>query len=256
MSHASQGFFRELGRRVRARRAAAGLGVADAARAAGVSRRTWTEVEAGRANPSLAVLVGLGEALGCALSELLADLGRPRRRERLALVGLRGAGKSSVGRALALALECPFVELDERIEALAGMPLSDVFALHGPEAFHRYEAEALERVLRGGERVVVATGGSIVDAPATFQRLRETCRTVWLRASPAEHFRRVLEQGDRRPMANRPRAMEELEALLERRGALYGTCDVVVDTDGHPPGAVAELVLADGRCEAAQSPLR
>jgi XRE family aerobic/anaerobic benzoate catabolism transcriptional regulator len=237
-------FLREWGRRVRARREAAGLGVGEAARAAGISRRTWTEVEAGRANPSLLVLLGIAGALGRPVAELLGGLGRPRTRERIALVGLRGAGKSSVGRLLAQALETPFLELDARVEELAGMPLSEVFALHGADAFHRYEAEALEEALKSGERVVLATGGSIVDAPDTFRRLRETCRTVWLRASPAEHFRRVLAQGDRRPMANRPRALEELGELLERRGAAYGACDLRLDTNGRAPEEVAEELVA------------
>jgi len=252
MSIRGQGFLRELAQRVRSRRERAALGVSEAARQAGVSRRTWTEVEAGRANPSILVLLGIADALGETPADLLDGLGRGRHRERLALVGLRGAGKSSVGRALARRLECPFLELDEHVEALAGMPLSEVFALHGAGAFHRYEAEALERVLGSGERVVLATGGSIVDAPGTFQRLRETCRTVWLKASPAEHFRRVIEQGDRRPMANRPRAMEELEQLLASRAEAYAACDLAIDTDGRSPEEIAADVLAAAGDESAR----
>lgn len=232
-------FLRAFGRRVRELRASAGLGVSEAARAAGVSRRTWTEVEAGRANPSLAVLASLAEALGVSLPALLEGLERPRRRERVALLGLRGAGKSTVGRALAQALEVPFVELDQRVESLAGMPLSEVFGLHGSEGFHRLEAEALEQVLAEGERVVLAAGGSLVDAPATFARLLSTCRTVWLRATPAAHFQRVVDQGDRRPMAHRPRAMEELEELLRAREPLYAACERSVATDGRRPADVA-----------------
>ena len=123
------------------------------------------------------------------------------------------------------------------------MPLGEVFALHGAQTFHRLEAEALEAVLAEGERVVLAAGGSIVDAPATFRRLRATCRTVWLRASPESHFRRVLDQGDRRPMANRPGAMEELIQLLARREGAYGACEIAVQTDGREPEEVAREVL-------------
>ena len=231
-------FLRAFGRRVRSLRERADLGVLEAARAAGVSRRTWTEVEAGRANPSLSVLARLAEALSVPPAALLADLERPRGRERVALLGLRGAGKSTVGRALAQALEVPFVELDQRVEALAGMPLSEVFALHGSGAFHRYEAEALEEVLGEGS-LVLAAGGSLVDAPATFARLRATCRTVWLKASPAAHFQRVMDQGDRRPMAHRPRAMEELVQLLRAREPLYAACERAVATDGRRPEDVA-----------------
>ena len=232
-------FLRTSGQRVRARRTELGLGVAEAAAAAGVSRRTWTEVEAGRANPSLTKLLALAEALDLPLADLLAAPTRPRRRERIALVGLRGAGKTSVGRALARALEMPFVELDRRVEELAGMPLGEIFDLHGQEAFHRLEGEALERVLGEGERLVLAAGGSIVDAPDNYQRLRATCRTVWLQAEPEEHFARVLGQGDRRPMADRPRAMEELRSLLAARSPAYGRCDLSVATSGLDPSEVA-----------------
>ncbi len=240
---AQPAFLRAFGRRVRSLREGADLGVLEAARAAGISRRTWTEVEAGRANPSLAVLARLADALSVTPAALLAGLERPKRRERVAMRGLRGAGKSTVGRALARALEVPFVELDERVEALAGMALGEVFALHGTEGFHRYEAEALEEVLAEGS-VVLAAGGSLVDAPATFTRLRATCRTVWLQATPAAHFQRVMDQGDRRPMANRPRAMEELVQLLRAREPLYASCERAVATDGRRPEEVAaELAL-------------
>ncbi|MEM7310475.1 MAG: shikimate kinase [Planctomycetota bacterium] len=243
MSH--QAFLRECGRRVRAQRLAAELGVGEAAAAAGISRRTWTEIEAGRANPSLLVLLAVSDTLGTPLDALLAEAeaARLRTRERVALVGLRGAGKSTVGRALARALECPFIELDQRVEELAGMPLAEIFELHDRSAFHRFEAEALESVLRQGERLVVAAGGSIVDAQANFERLRATCRTVWLQATPEEHFGRVLDQGDRRPMADRPRAMEELQAILDQRTPSYARCELAAVTSGRRPADVAEELL-------------
>ena len=238
-------FLREWGTRVRVLREERGLGVIAAAAAAGVSRRTWTEIEAGRANPSLAVLLGLASAFDLPLPKLMEVEPRlPRAaRARVALLGLRGAGKSSVGRLLARRLEVPFIELDRRVEELAGMPLGEVFELHGPEGFHRYEAAALEGVLARGERLVLAVGGSIVDDPTNFERLRSTCRTIWLRATPEDHFARVLDQGDRRPMADRPRAMEELKSLLERRSPDYGRCEVAVATSGCLADQVADQVL-------------
>jgi len=223
-------FLKELGHRLREARRARARSLADVAREAGVSRRYLTEAEAGRANPSAVVLARLSLALGTPLRELLDVPLRARSGERLALVGLRGAGKSTVGRRLARELEAPFVELDQRVEALAGLDLGAVFELQGADAFHRFEAEALEEVLAEGDRLVLAVGGSIVEAPATFDRLRGACRTVWLRAEPADHYRRVLEQGDARPMRDRPRAMEELEALLRTREPDYAQCELTVDT--------------------------
>lgn len=219
-----------LGRRLRARREAAGLSLSDVAGRSGVSRRHLTEAEAGRANLSVLRLLDLARALDVPVETLVRETEGPR--DRIALVGLRGAGKSTLGLRLALRLEVPFVELDQRVEALAGLRLGEIFGLHGEEGFHRFEAEALEDVLREGERVVLAVGGSVVARPTTFERLRRTCRTVWLRASPAEHFERVQAQGDRRPMADRPRARAELEALLRVREPLYAACDDVVDTRG------------------------
>jgi XRE family transcriptional regulator, aerobic/anaerobic benzoate catabolism transcriptional regulator len=225
-----QGPLSELGRRLRAERLRAGLGVTELARLAGVSRRHVTEAEAGRANLSVGKLFDLAGALGVRAAQLVDFDPRSVRDGRIALVGLRGAGKSSVGQKLALALEVPFVELDRRVEELAGLSLAAIFELHGVEGFRRLEAEALEQVLAEGQRVVLATGGSIVGSPATFARLRRTCHTVWLKARPEEHYRRVLGQGDRRPMRGRPRAMEELEALLAERERAYASCELTLDT--------------------------
>jgi len=219
----------------------AGYSVTELAKVASLSRRYLTEAEAGRANPSLLKLASLAEALGVGVAALVGT--GQRMTERVALVGLRGAGKTTLGKRLALELEVPFVELDERVEELAGLSLSEVFDLHGVKRFRELEAEALENVLREeGERIVLATSGSIIDAPQTWARLRATCRTVWLRAEPEEHMRRVMEQGDRRPMRDRPRAMEELRQLLEERQGRYEECDRVVETGGQASaGLVAEL---------------
>jgi XRE family aerobic/anaerobic benzoate catabolism transcriptional regulator len=234
----TQAFLERLGGRVRALREEAGITVTDLARRSGLSRRFVTETEAGRANPSVASLVRLAEALGESPAGLLPGT-LERRSERVALLGLRGAGKSTVGAALALALEVPFVELDRRVEERAGLELGELFDLHGPEGFRRHEAEALEQVLSEGDRMVIATGGSLVTHARTFERLRATCRTVWLQAEPEEHFARVvLAQGDRRPIEARPRAMEELRAILAAREPLYASCELTLSTSGKSPEAV------------------
>lgn len=221
-------FLRGLGKRVRVARERRTWSVSELAERSGVSRRHVTEAEAGRANISVAKLAALAHALGVTPSELL-DI-PTRAPERIALVGLRGAGKSTLGPKLALQLEAPFVELDRRIEELAGMSIAAIFELHGTLGFRRWEAEALEQVLAEGERVVIATGGSIASAPTTFERLLATCRTVWLRATPEEHLARVAAQGDERPVRGRPRAMDDLRRLLTEREPQYGRCAVHVDT--------------------------
>jgi XRE family aerobic/anaerobic benzoate catabolism transcriptional regulator len=232
----------DLGRRLRESRLRAGLSLTELAERAGVSRRYATDAEAGRANLSVLKLFDLARAAGIPLGDLLATPLAAKRSERIALVGLRGAGKSTVGRALALALEVPFVELDQRVEALAGTTLGEIFSTHGEERFHLLEREALEDVLAEGERVVIATGGSIVASQATFARLRETCRTVWLRAAPEEHYQRVLDQGDRRPMANHPRAMAELKSILAEREPAYVQCEIKVSTSGRSVEALIEAI--------------
>ncbi len=216
-----------MGARLRLLRQEAGLSVTELSAAAGLSRRHLTDAEAGRANLTVVSLMRLARALGQAPRSLL-DL--PATTQRVALVGLRGAGKSTVGKALALALEVPFVELDRRVEDLAGTSLAAIFDLYGAPGFRRLEAEALERVLGEGEGLVLATGGSIVAARATFARLGATCRTVWLKAPAEEHLRRVQAQGDQRPMAGRPRALEELKELLAAREADYARCEIKIDT--------------------------
>lgn len=232
----------ELGRRLRTAREEAGLSVSDLGRRAGVSRRTVTEAEAGRANLSIVKLAELASELGVPLADL-CRVPTVRTGDRVALVGVRGAGKSTIGPRLALALEAPFVELDRRVEELAGMGLHEIFALHGEVGFHRFEAEALERVLSEGERVVLAAGGSIVAHADNFRRLRGACRTVWLHADLDDHFQRVLDQGDGRPMRDRPRARAELEALLTARAPLYAKCEIEVSTSGRTVlDTVAEIL--------------
>jgi XRE family aerobic/anaerobic benzoate catabolism transcriptional regulator len=232
----SQGFLRAVGHRLRSARERAGLSLSAVARDAGVSRRYLTEAEAGRANPTVLILARLSSVLGgnSGQTGTVADFVdiplRIRPSGRIALVGLRGAGKSSVGRELSLALEAPFVELDERVERVAGLSLGQIFDLHGMAAYRRFEAEALEQVLSEGEHLVLATGGSIVTSGETYTRLLETCRSVWLQAAPSVHYSRVLAQGDSRPMENQPRAMEQLAALLKERDSLYRRADMDIET--------------------------
>ncbi len=153
------------------------------------------------------------------------------RRFRIALTGLRGAGKSTLGSLLAQALRVPFVELDKQIERDSGVTLSIIFDLYGPNGYRRMERQALESILAKYPRFVLATGGSLVSDPATYNRLLSECFTVWLRAKPEQHMARVLAQGDRRPMAhNRRQAMRDLRRILWSREALYRQADAVIDT--------------------------
>jgi len=153
----------------------------------------------------------------------------------VALLGLRGAGKSSVGRALARALRLEFFELDTLIEEAAGMELAQLFELQGPTRYRQLERAALRRFLATTQAAVLATGGGIVTEPETFALLRQRCLTVWLRAKPQEHWERVVRQGDRRPMQGNPDAMQELRALLAAREPLYAQAHLTHDTSGTTP---------------------
>jgi XRE family aerobic/anaerobic benzoate catabolism transcriptional regulator len=239
----SQELLRHVGDHLRRARLAAGLTTVELAGRAGVSRRTITKAEAGAANLTLGTLQALAGALETDLVDLVTPDPNVLRRGRIALVGLRGAGKTTIGRRLALAREVPFVELDQRVEELAGLSLAAIFELHGAAWYRKVQGEALETVLAEGENLVLATGGSIVAAPATFARLRKTCHTVWLRARPEDHFARVESQGDRRPMRGRPRALEELKSLLAEREAAYARCAVTVDTSERSADEVAADLL-------------
>jgi XRE family aerobic/anaerobic benzoate catabolism transcriptional regulator len=163
---------------------------------------------------------------------------------RIALVGLRGAGKTTLGQLAAQALAVPFVELDREIERASGMELSEIFAVHGQAMFRSLERQCLETIVARFERVVIATGGSLVTEPATYDLLLSTCYVVWLSAAPDEHMSRVLAQGDLRPMADGPQAMDDLRAILESRTPLYAKADAVVNTGGKSEAQAFATLLA------------
>ena len=265
-------FLTALGERLKLLRARRGLTRKALAKLADVSERHVANVESGVGNASIQFLRQLCTVLNCSLAEMTGDetasspdwlmireilrgrtdeaLARARavlaelfdapasessRRQRIALVGLRGAGKSSLGRMLAGHLNVPFIELSSQIEQLAGCSIAEIHALYGQTAYRRYEQRALEDVIRIHAKAVIATPGGIVSEPATFNMLLSHCYTVWLRASPEEHMSRVLAQGDRRPMSGNREAMEDLKRILESRAQFYSKADHLFDTSDMTP---------------------
>jgi XRE family aerobic/anaerobic benzoate catabolism transcriptional regulator len=258
-------YLRALGEHIRDLRVRRGMTRAILARDSGVSVRYLAQLESGEGNISILRLRQVAQAMAMPLEETirvgpeqaaeltllaqflarlspgqLVEAGnllrgafeKSGRRQRIALVGLRGAGKTSLGRLLAERLKVPFIELDKVIEQTAGIPLSEVFALYGQSAYRRYERRALESLIETHERFVLSTGGSISTEPATFDELLTSCYTVWLKASPAEHMARVVAQGDRRPMGDNREAMQDLERILVGREPMYRKADATVNTSG------------------------
>ncbi|MDM0107981.1 helix-turn-helix transcriptional regulator [Variovorax sp. J22R24] len=259
-----------LGERVRNLRARRGLTRKAVAQAANVSERHLANLEYGIGNASILVLQQVSTALQCSLAELVGDVttvspewllirellehrgeadlrrarialgellgtaaGDPARHRRIALIGLRGAGKSTLGQMLADDLEVPFIELSREIEKFAGCSVREIHDLYGTNAYRRYERRALEETVQIYSEVVIATPGGIVSDPATFNQLLAHCTTVWLQAAPEEHMGRVAAQGDTRPMAASKEAMDDLRRILSGRAAFYSKADVSVDTTGH-----------------------
>jgi len=259
-----------LGERVRSLRSRRGMTRKALALAADVSERHLANLEYGIGNASFLVLLQVTQALQCTLAELIGDVttaspewllirellehrdeatlrrvreaigavlgngaanaGRAQRSSRIALIGLRGAGKSTLGRLLAEDLDYPFVELSREIEKFAGCSISEIQGLYGQNAYRRYERRAVEEAIQIYPEAVIATPGGLVSDAATFNLLLTHCTTVWLKASPEDHMNRVIAQGDMRPMADSKEAMEDLKGILAGRAAFYSKADFRLDT--------------------------
>src|SRR5215831_8404624 len=225
------GVLDQVGRNVRGRRERLGWSQRQLAERAGLSVRFLAQLEHGEGNISLERFAAVAEALGASMSELLETReAAPRSRAHVALLGLRGAGKTTVGKRLAGLLHRPFVELDDLVVGAAGITLAEIFELHGEAYYRRLSRETLRRFLSDSAPAVVATGGSIVNDREALQLLNAQTLTVWLRARPEDHWNRVVQQGDRRPMAENPHAFAELRALLAAREPLYAQAHLIVDT--------------------------
>jgi XRE family aerobic/anaerobic benzoate catabolism transcriptional regulator len=234
LAAADDQFLAAFGKRVRELRERHGLTRKLLAREANVSERYLGQLESGDGNVSIILLRRIAAALHVTLREILPPEQEESagRRHCIALIGLRGAGKTTLGDMLATELSVPFIELDREIERETGLPLSEIFTLYGQAGYRRTERRCLERVLAAHERAVIAVGGGIVSEEDTFQLLLRRCRTVWLKATPEEHMARVIAQGDFRPMAGNAEAMEDLKRILAAREPLYGKADAIVDTSG------------------------
>ncbi|BCO27457.1 shikimate kinase [Rhodoferax lithotrophicus] len=266
-------FLAALGERVRALRARRGMTRKALAQVADVSERHLANLEYGVGNASILVLLQVAGALQCSLGELIGDVttsspewlmirelleqrddatlqrvriaigemlgtggGNAALSPRIALIGLRGAGKSTLGQMLAEDLGFPFVELSREIEKFAGCSVSEIQALYGVNAYRRYERRALEEAIQIYPEAVIATPGGLVSDAATFNELLAHCTTVWLQADPEDHMKRVTAQGDLRPMAASKEAMEDLKGILHGRAAFYSKAQYKLDTSAQPLG--------------------
>jgi XRE family transcriptional regulator, aerobic/anaerobic benzoate catabolism transcriptional regulator len=256
-----------LGKRVRHLRNLRGMTRKVVARDSAVSERHLAQLESGEGNVSIVLLRRIAAALNVSLVELFApeveesaekqmihrfldrlphhrledvvfrlmrdfSPGEKVRRKRVALIGLRGAGKSTLGSKLALEMQVPFIELDGEIKKDTGMPLGEIFSLYGQSGYRAIERRTLTRVLTEQESAVLSVGGGVVSEKETFDYLLSHCYTIWVKARPEEHMSRVLAQGDFRAMAGNDQAMEDLRRILEAREPLYRQADMEIDTSG------------------------
>jgi XRE family transcriptional regulator, aerobic/anaerobic benzoate catabolism transcriptional regulator len=232
----------EIGAKVRSRRTSMRWTLREIAERSGVSARFLTDLEAGKGNISVTRLDDVARALDVPIASLFPS--DDERRPVVALAGLRGAGKSTIGQALAQNLKVPFVELDALIEKHADLSLAELFSLHGEAYYKRLAYQVLLKLLTRDEAIVLATGGSIVTDPESWQLLKRRTHTVWLKASPEDHWKRVLGQGDTRPMANRSSAMADLRSILSQRAPLYSEAAQTIDTSEVRPNRAVRLIAA------------
>src|SRR2546427_6023869 len=232
----------QIGRRVRARRTSMGWTLKEIAERSGISPRFLCDLEAGKGNISVARLADVAEALDVPIVSLVSTDEEEKR--VVALVGLRGAGKSTVGKALAKHLGVRFIELDALIESDTNLVLGELFSLHGEAYYKRRAYDLLVKVLMQNEPMVIATGGSVVTDPETWQLLKRRTYTVWVKATPEDHWKRVLVQGDIRPMANRTSAMGELRSILSLRAPLYAEAAQTIDTSSIRVSEAVRMISA------------
>jgi XRE family aerobic/anaerobic benzoate catabolism transcriptional regulator len=229
-----------IGARVRNERAKRGMTRKMLAAQCQTSERYLAQIETGSGNPSVLVLQSIARAFDLDPVDLLPPgrvrpahiHGAPDRAQRIALIGLRGAGKSTLGGLLAERLGIPFIELDKIIEREHGARVSELFEVYGQATFRRYERDALTRVIAANPAAIIATAGGIAADETTFAQLLDRTHVIWLQASPGEHMRRVREQGDFRPMSHNPTAMDDLVAILDARAPTYGRAHAQLDTSG------------------------
>ena len=232
-----------IGHRIRKRRKNLELTQQALAYDAKVSLRFLSQLESGKGNISVQRLADVCMALGMSLSELFQGVGH-HGKMILSLVGLRGAGKSTIGAALSRDLGIPFLELDHRISASANMTLSEIFDFGGAEYYHQLEGEVLESLFNSSESCILAVGGSIVSSVTNWERLLKYSRTVWLQASPEEHLRRVQSQGDLRPMIGHSDALGKLKQILSNREPLYSQADLHIHTEEYGMDGTVNMVCA------------
>src|SRR5262245_61442023 len=229
-----------LSQRARLLRQQQGLTLRSLASKSGLSLRFLMDVEAGRGNISIRRLADLAEALKTTAADLVTVHSEDPAPRVIALLGVRGSGKTTIGRRLARRLKVRFIELDKHIEQRAGMRLAEIFTIHGEDFYRRLERETLTDLLAGRQSMVLAVGGGLVTAPDTYSLLLRQTTTVWLKTKAEDCWNRVMRQGDRRPMDNHPQAREALRQLVSRRDPLYSRAAISIDTSATSIGQAVE----------------